>query len=158
MNESKWKTIVLGENGNMFYALPIAGTVLLLATFGILAFILLLNPSLPMPITIISLLCGSVFLYQAYQVLTLFIIVSKTAKQISLHDNGALLVTLFTNKVIPIDKFNITKGVPIKTSKVFPESSNATISTNDISYYISGTTNEFSDMYDRLKTIATNKT
>ena len=154
MNEFTWKTNVLGNKGNLYYALPTSGVVLLVVTTGVLIYSLILDPALPNPIKTILFLCGGFFLYQAYQVFTLFIYARNTAKQITLKSNGEIILDLFSNKTVSLKKFSISKGVSASVSKIFPENSNATITTNNVSHYISGTTDDFSDLYKKLEALS----
>ena len=154
MNEFQWKTEVSGKDGKLYYAIILSAIVLLTVTLSALAYSLMLNPLPPIPVLFILFLCGIVLLHQSYQAFILFYYAGKTAKQIILNSNGNIIIKLFSNNSVTISKFCISKGVPASTSKLFPKNTNATIKENNATHYISGTTNDFNDLFSKLDAIS----
>jgi hypothetical protein len=159
MMKHKWSTVALGKNGMayrfMLFGLPVIPVSLLVFAW----FILSGHP--PFPIILFVVFVLLVLSHQVLEVVNFLRVAAVTAREVYI-DNGGIFLQLFSGRVVSLNSNAIIANIDlskIKSSqKLFPENmKHLSIVNDEESFYISGTTEKFDDMYKELSELIENK-
>lgn len=155
--KNKWRTTVLGDDGGSYRFIVLSAPVLPLGII-ILNLYVLSSKNLPIIVLITVMASSLVFLHQCYDIFKFIRLASKTAKWITIEEDGEITVNLFSNKKIVSKRggyslkqdFN-RKYIPYN-KKLFPhEKTHGILTISGEQYYLSGTVEGGDDMYSQIE-------
>lgn len=156
LSDQVWDSNVLARNGIQYHIILYALPVLPIGVVSFVWYILLRPGQAPLPIIGIVMLVSLVLLHQEVEIIRFFRVASCTVKKV-VFSGDDFIIYLFSNKAIVLSEFNISKDIPEALNnsiyrKLFPkDKENGIIRTSEGEYYLTGTINDFENLYQRLK-------
>jgi hypothetical protein len=154
--DKTWSTKALGKNGKSYKTMLLTSPFLPIAIF-LFNWYMFSVDDMPILIVVVVLGVSLAFIYQCYEMYRFLRVASKTAKIISVGDNGKIALSLFSNKTLEIAKGEYTflrdtkRNIIPSSKKLFPKNKmHGILAINDKYFYLSGTTDDAEEMYNYL--------
>jgi len=160
LSKQVWVSNALSKNGRHYHVMLFLLPVLPLGIVGFVWYILW-GEEYNLFVLCFVAFVSAVLLHQEVEITRFIRVAARTVKRVVSSDDGDFIIYLFSNKTLTLSEFSVSKDIPDALNnniyrRLFPkDKENGIIRTSEGEYYLTGTINDFENLYQRLKEKAT---